>query len=140
MNPVAMYVVRFMEAHPHPALRLRELLTPVADAVDRSLSVERLREVLSEYPDTFRILDPWQGPWRVTEIGEPNTGDAWVVLLTQPESASSTPRGAIGTLRESVRWLARAIDERSALSVSRWYAIALSERASRKVLARRAAA
>lgn len=140
MNPIATYVVRFMEAHPHPALRLSELLAPVADAVDRSLSVERLEEALSEYPDTFRILDPWKGPWSTADLGAPVAGGAWVVLLDEPSPSSPPMRGAVGTLRESVRWLARTIDARSALSVSRWYAIALSERESRKALARRAAA
>ncbi len=139
MNPIAMYVARFMQAHPHPALRLSELLGPVGEAVDRSLSVERLEEVLSEYPDTFRILDPWTGPWRTPDVGASVAGGAWVVLLDEPSPATPPPRGTVGTLRESVRWLARAVDGRSALSVSRWYAIALSEREARRALARRAA-
>jgi hypothetical protein len=140
MNSIATYVVRFMEAHPHPALRLNELMPSVADAVDRSITVERLRETLAEYPHTFRILDPWQGPWRVADAAAATTGDAWVVLLNHPSPSTATPRGAVRTLRESVRWLAREVDERSALSVSRWYAMALSERESRKALASRAAA
>ena len=140
MNPIAIYVERFMEAHPHPALRLSELLPPVADAVDRSLSAERLEEVLSEYPDTFRLLNPWQGPWQVGDLGVPLIGDAWVVLLGRPSPSSPSPGGAVGTLRETVRWLARGIDERSALAVSRWHVIALSERETRKALTRRAAA
>jgi hypothetical protein len=38
-----------------------------------------------------------------------------------------------------VRWLGRGIDPRSPHDVSRWYAIALAERAVRAAVARRAA-
>jgi hypothetical protein len=39
-------------------------------------------------------------------------------------------------LRESVRWLGRGVDGRSALEVSRWYAITLAERDARAALVR----
>jgi hypothetical protein len=139
MNPIATCAARFMEDHPHPALRLGELLGPVSDRVDRSLTVERLREALSEHPDAFRILDPWNGPWRLADAGAPGREEAWVVLLDTGASPPTVPAGLAVTLRESVRGLARGVDERSALSVSRWYAIALTERESRRALARRAA-
>jgi hypothetical protein len=42
-------------------------------------------------------------------------------------------------LRETVRWLGRGVDPRSAREVSRWYAIALAERALREAVAKRAA-
>jgi hypothetical protein len=42
-------------------------------------------------------------------------------------------------LRESVRWLGRGIDPRSPREVSRWYAIALAERALREAVLKRAA-
>ncbi|MDZ7780287.1 MAG: hypothetical protein U5R14_10210 [Gemmatimonadota bacterium] len=157
MNPIATHTAAFMESHPHPALRLGELLPPMADRVDRSLTLLRLREALSEHPETFRILDPWKGPWRtvvpapseVTGVGAGHesrhgghgdpAGDVWVVLLADPSGDPGPAGGAQLTLRESVRWLARCIDARSPLSVSRWYAIALAERESRRALTRRVA-
>lgn len=162
MNPIATCAVSFMEGHPHPALRLSELLPAVADQADRSLTLDRLRQALAEHPDSFRLLDPWKGPWRsaaparseipsmgVGYAGRParrgdgrdadRTGDIWVVLLTEAAGSAGPSIDAHLTLRESVRWLARCIDTRSALSVSRWYAIALAERESRRALARRSA-
>lgn len=157
MNPIATHTASFMEAHPHPALRLGELLGPIADRVDRSLTLDRLREALCEHPEAFRLLDPWKGPWRTvvpapSEVPGRRAGSdtrqgqrpdpaegVWVVLLVVPSGAPGSATGAQLTLRESVRWLARCIDARSPLSVSRWYAIALAERESRRALARRAA-
>lgn len=149
MNPVASCAATFLEAHPHPALKIGELLTPVAERVDRTLTSRRLRHALSEHPDVFRLLDPWTGPWRTLhhhdrarEADAPRDPDldVWVVLLTRP-AASAPPPGTPAlhlTLRESVRWLAGCVDERSPLSVSRWYALALAERDARRALARRA--
>jgi len=164
MNPLACCAATLLEAHPHPALRIGELLGPVADRVDRSLTPRRLRQALTEHPETFRLLDPWTGPWRTLSTG-PSAGtrppdtdtdtpsgpsrptgpgiveldaDVWVVLLTRPTAAASTEPAMSLTLRESVRWMARSVDDRSPLSVSRWYAIALSERECRRALARRA--
>lgn len=159
MNPIATCAASFLEGHPHPALRLSELLPAVADQADRSLTLDRLRQSLSEHPESFRLLDPWKGPWRFAEsvpseiagfrtgtnpaIGSrtdaERTGDIWVVLLKDASRALGPSTDSHLTLRESVRWLARCIDTRSPLSVSRWYAIALAERESRRALARRSA-
>lgn len=140
MNPIATCTEHFMAAHPHPALRIGEILAPVAERIDRSLTARRLRAALAEHPDTFRLLDPWQGPWRVRPDSGPATeADVWVVLLPTAEGGDRSPAGPATTLRESVRWLARGIDPRSPLSVSRWYAIALAERESRRAIAQRSA-
>lgn len=137
MNPIATCTEHFMAVHPHPALRIGEILAPVADRVDRSLTAGRLKSALAEHPETFRLLDPWQGPWRVHAESTPATeADVWVVLLSGM-SGEGTAGGPVTTLRESVRWLARGIDPRSSLSVSRWYAIALAERESRRAIAKR---
>jgi len=166
MNPVAHCAAALLEAHPHPALRIGELLGPVADRVDRSLTPRRLRQALTEHPETFRLLDPWTGPWRTLttrpaagaeSLGATSSGgapralgqgtgpggaepdaDVWVVLLTRPSAATSMEPAMHLTLRESVRWIARSVDDRSPLSVSRWYALALAERECRRALARRA--
>lgn len=143
MNPIATCTEHFMAAHPHPALRIGEILAPVAERADRSLTAARLRTALAEYPETFRLLDPWQGPWRArvasTSRNEADAdADVWVVLLADGGGGVG-PAGPVTTLRESVRWLARGIDPRSSLSVSRWYAIALAERESRRAIANRTA-
>lgn len=140
MNPIATCTEHFMAGHPHPALRIGELLAPVAERVDRSLTTGRLRAALAEHPETFRLLDPWQGPWRVPAESAPATeADVWVVLLPGAGGQERPAGGPVTTLRESVRWLARGIDPRSSMSVSRWYAIALAERESRRAIAERSA-
>ena len=48
----------------HPALLLGELVELIATSVDRGLTAARLRTILEDHPDTFRILEAWQGPWR----------------------------------------------------------------------------
>lgn len=65
-------------------------------------------------------------------------GDAWVVAVEGPDTPPDAPRPAV-RLRESVRWVALGLDGRSRIEVSRWYAIALAERATREAVARRAA-
>jgi hypothetical protein len=122
---------------------MAELLGPVAERVDRSLTLERLKHALAQQPAVFRLLDPWRGPWRPVGVDAgTGPGEVWVVLVRDPagppQAAGARP-GTVEVLRESVRWLARAVDDRSTLSVSRWYAMAISERESRKALARRAA-
>lgn len=138
MNPIALCAEDALRSHTHPALRLSELVEIVAERVDRGLDANRLRAVLQEYPDRFRLLEPWSGPWRSEGSPRASRGDAWVVVVTDPDDPPDVPRSAL-KLRESVRWLSRGIDARSAVEVSRWYAIVLSERAVREVVAKRAA-
>jgi hypothetical protein len=144
MNPIAAQAETALRRHAHPALRLSELLELVAERIDRGLDARRLRAILEEHPERFRLLDPWRGPWRSASApAGPHTmrEDGWVVLVTDPAAppcAVATSRMAF-KLRESVRWLGRAVDVRSSVEVSRWYAIVLAERASREAIARRAA-
>ena len=142
MHPIASCAERTLREHVHPALRFSELIELVAELMDRTLDVPRLRAILQGHPDRFRILDPWQGPWRSVvgdHVAEARGHGAWVVLVTDPGDPPAEPRAAAVKLRESVRWLARGIDPRSATEVSRWYAIALAERAAREAVVRRAA-
>jgi hypothetical protein len=141
MNPIAAFAESTLRQHAHPALRMRELVALVAERVDRTLDCARLRAVLEGYPDRFRLLDPWRGPWRgarAAHADEPSQLDVWVVAVGEP---GDPPHGAPAAvkLRESVRWLGRGIDPGSPSDVSRWYAIALSERAVREAVVRRAA-
>jgi hypothetical protein len=141
MNPIAAFAENALRESMHPALRLRELVELVAQRVDRSLDGPKLRAVLETYPDRFRILDPWRGPWRSVLAGDPEGAlgcDVWVVAVTAPDRPPDGPPVAI-KLRETVRWIGRGIDPRSQREVSRWYAIALAERALREAVTRRAA-
>ena len=141
MNEIVQSAERLLREHPHPALKLSELHELVAERFDRSLDPQRLRALLEEYPQLFRVLDPWRGPWRPTR--GPASGsasrDPWVVVVTDPGAGDQPTRHTTMRLRESVRWLSRDVDPRSAHEVSRWYAIVLAERAARRVIERWAA-
>jgi hypothetical protein len=139
MHAIARCAETALRSSPHPALLLGELVELIAKSVDRGLTPARLRTILEDHPDTFRILEAWQGPWRSREpaVREAHT-EAWVVAIAGPGSPSDTAGTAL-RLRESVRWLGRGVDPRSRLEVSRWYAIALAERSAREAVARRAA-
>lgn len=142
MDPIARCAEHTLRHSEHPALTLSELLESVSEAVDRTLDAGRLRAILETHPERFRILEPWRGPWRSTTgtlTAREGTGEAWVVAVNDPASPSDGAGPAVVNLRESVRWLARGVDARSPAEVSRWYAIAMSERAARTALARRAA-
>jgi hypothetical protein len=142
MNPIALCAENALRQHPHPALRLSELVELVAERVDRTLDESRLRAILESHPDRFRILDPWRGPWRAAaadDHAEARHRDIWVVAVVEPSRPPDHAGPTALKLRESVRWLGRGIDPRSPLEVSRWYAIALAERAVREAVARRAA-
>lgn len=140
MNPIAAATEQVLRDHPHPALTLGELVDLLRH-VDRSLDETKLRGVLERYPDRFRILDPWGGAWRALLAEGPNgrSRDVWVIMVEGPTAppAGATPVALL--LRESVRWLARGMDPRSPGDVSRWYAIALSEREARAAFLERAA-
>ena len=142
MDPIALCAERTLRQSEHPALKLSELLKSVSEGVDRTLDARRLRAILEAHPERFRILEPWKGPWRGTFESAATAGvaaEAWVIAVTDPDGPPAGAAQAAVRLRESVRWLARGVDARSPGEVSRWYAIAMSERAVRTALARRAA-
>lgn len=141
MNPIAHFAEQALREHPHPALRLSELVELISARVDRTLDADRLRAELERYPDCFRVLDPWRGPWRTlrrAHAARERARDVWVVAVRDP-GGGVAPAGAALKLRESVRWLGRGVDPRSPREVCRWHAVVLSERAARTALARRAA-
>jgi len=142
MHPIAHCAERALHQHPHPALRLSELVALISERVDRSLDEVRLRAILEVHPDRFRILDPWRGPWKVGLEGPPEAWerrDAWIVALTDPADPPDHGAPATLRLRESVRWLGKGVDPRSPSEVGRWYALALSERSLRAAVSKRAA-
>lgn len=138
MNAVARCAEVALRAHPHPTLRLSELVDLVAELVDRGLTAPRLRAILEDHPERFRIIEPWRGPWRPrVQAVQEGIAQAWVVAVSDPGDRPGAPRTAL-RLRESVRWLGRGLDPRSRMDVSRWYAIVLAERATREAVVRRA--
>ena len=136
MHPIVQRAEILLQSHTHPTLRLAELLRLLQRDVDQTLTEPRLRTLISEHPGRFRLLESWQGGWRQVASGtEPAT---WVVAVG---NAAPPPNGAPPghLLRESVRWLGCGLDARSRTDATRWYAIALTERATRKAFVRRAA-
>ncbi len=131
MNPLADYAHEAVRTHPAAAMRLSDLLLSVAPRADRSLTVPRLRRLLSDHPDRFRIVDAWDARW--PEACDPDRAEerAWVVAVDD-RCALLTKRA--GRLRESVRWLSRAIDPRSTADLGRWEEIAVEEEALRQLL------
>jgi hypothetical protein len=138
MNTIALHAESALLSTPHPALRLSELLDVLAGRLDRGLTAARLRASLEDHPERFRILEAWRGRWRAGDDPGETAGHTWVVVITDPGDPPDTPKTAL-KLRDSVRWLGRGLDGRSRMAVSRWYAIALAERATREAVVRRAA-
>ncbi len=143
MNEIVRQAEAALRRHAAPALRLRELLRLVRTRTsDRTLDARLLLTLLEEHPDRFRVLDPWQGPWRLAGIaGDTGEGaeDPWVVLVTDPgEQDLADPRLA-ARLRESVRWMARGIDPRARRELIRWHAMMIAAEDARALLVRRAA-
>ena len=141
MNPLASHAQAILRDHPHPALPLHELLEMIAERFDRGLDSARLRAVLKEYPEAFKLVEPWNGPWLFLDPSGADhpCDEMWVVLLTPPDSRAIGHDPTVWTLRESVRWLARDLDPRSRADVSRWYSIVMAEREARLRLQGRAA-
>lgn len=142
MDPIATCAERTLRRSMHPALKLSELVESVSDILDRTLDAGRLRAILEAHPDRFRILEPWDGAWRAARghlMAREGASEAWVVAVSDPDEPPDGAGPAAVTLRESVRWLARAVDTRSRDDVGRWHAIAVAERTARSALERRAA-
>ena len=138
MNPIALCAEAALRAHPRPAIPLSELVERVAPRIDRSLGSDRLRAILEEHPQRFRVLEPFPAPApRRPDPGHPPDrlatavveGEPWVAWIGEPGEAPEMTKVAL-TLRESVRWLTRGVDPRSRVEVRRWYVIVLSERSA----------
>lgn len=147
MDPLVQAAEDALLVHPHPALRLAELVTLLTEKVDRSLTEDRLRRSLDLHPDRFRILETWQGraptpgirgPDEAAPAGRSARGDAWVVALGDPPGPDAPGRPVGLRLRESVRWFARGMDGRSVLAAGRWYAVVMEDREARRLLGPRA--
>ena len=144
MDRIAQAAQDVLLGHPHPALRLAELLEVLTEHVDRTLNEERLRRSLEGHPGHFRILEAWRRRWPTIAgesdstrpgVARPDQRGAWVIAVNgAPEPPERSTSGV--RLRESVRWLGRGLDDRSRLAVGRWYAIAVAERDARRVIAR----
>ena len=118
MNTIAMHAESALRSTPHPALRLTELLDVLSGPYDRGLTAARLRSILEDHPERFRILESWRGRWRAGDDPGESADHTWVVGVTEPGEPPDTPKTAL-RLRESVRWLGRGLDGRSRMAVSR---------------------
>ena len=129
MSTVVDHAERALLAHQHPALRLSELLALAAE-MDRTLDGRRLRSLLEDHPGRFRVLGAPSG-------AEASGADEWVVAVGRNgrEAGRSDPAGR---LYDSVRWLGVGVDHRSRSAVGRWHAIAIADRAARRVVSRAA--
>jgi hypothetical protein len=139
MNLIAERAAAALRQHPHPALRLDELLTLVADRLDRNLTRERLRAILEDHPGEFRIIGASVGTWDTSPECDAMTRRCgpWVLSIA-PEPGGTEPPHPVPALRESVRWVGRTIDGRSRMDIGRWDGLAMSERATMRALQRRA--
>jgi len=140
MEAIMNHAEEVLRQHAAPAMALIEL--------HRQLRVRRpafapscvsLRVMMENCPDRFRVLDPWRRPW-VGPRDERGGEAVDVVVMTITRGSSSDGLLAPGErLRESVRWIARAVDVRSPGNVGRLYALLLAEDGARPLLTRRAA-
>lgn len=98
----------------------------LVEAVNREIGgpemgPEDLLRSLRSRPDLFRTLDPLVGPWRrLATVHWADGGwapDTWVIGL----SPGRRPRSAfVSRLNESLRCLAKQVDERSTTATARW--------------------
>lgn len=138
MDPIVADAADILRRHPAPGLPLRTLLELLVRGGGASgVDAARLRMLLEARPDRFRVLDPWRGPLSVLApalgaVG--GDGDAWVAVLDDPEAMEAPgPRVAL-RVRESVRWLARAVDGRATRELARWQRLLHVESATRVAL------
>ena len=138
MDAISATALQVLAEHPHPAIRMSELLEPITERVDRTLDARRLLGYLKRRPKLFTVLDPLRGPWRGLAPREAYGGrvsDPWVLGPTGPISGRPEERSA-AVLRDSVRWLAHGIDVDSPTEVSRCFSILLSAREARNAWGR----
>lgn len=141
MDPVAVRAAAVLARSPSPALRLSTLLELLGrEEPPARMDAGALRRILERYPQTFRFLDPWRGPWCPTRDrtpSDPTSVEAWVMTVEDPGSGD-LPAAGLPKLRESVRWLARAVDMRSSVQVARTHGFVLAEGEARAALKRAA--
>ena len=142
MDPIASHAEAVLRHHPAPALRLSELTELLRSDLPRTtLDATALRHRLERYPETFRFLDPWRGPWCHTRgrfPAELGASEPWVVVVADPGVDGQRGATTLSRMRESVRWIVRAADPRSPREVSRVYGIVLEEQEARGALNRAA--
>lgn len=142
MDSVASRAAEVLARHPAPALRLSTLLEIMSGEEPRiRLDEAALARHLERYPETFRFLDPWRGPWCHTRgriPAELGSGEPWVVVVADPGAGDQVGRTDLTKLRASVRWLAGTADPRSCREVGRAHGMVLGEREARNALRRAA--
>jgi hypothetical protein len=135
MNRIAERTHQLLTRHPAPALDLGEVVRLI-EREDPLLArdEESVFRLIRSRPDLFRVLDPWRGAWRtlaegmVVARGSAETTAGWgqqkrpwiVALPPSTEQVGTDQHPLVGRLRESLVWLARALDHDSVAALSRW--------------------
>ena len=143
MEPILEAAEAFLRRHTAPAVRLSELLRIVQTTTHQpGLDLDRFRRALEADTRRFRLLDLWRGPWRHLGAADARAiiGDPWVLAVTSPgpDDEGAAGRDVLLRMKESVRWLGIAVDPLSPRDLSRWHALALGERRTRRRLERAA--
>lgn len=138
---------RILARHPAPALPLRELHRQVALArPGPTPTAESLLARIRSRRRSFRILDPWRGPWRVLRsrsdeatrraLRDAGLGlEPWVMAADRTaEGQPDRPDPAVPLLRTTMHHLSLAIDRDSASALARWILLLREERAIRRRL------
>ena len=140
MEAIMNHAEEVLRQHAAPAMTLIELHRCLRERRPaHAPSCASLRVLMDNCPDRFRIVDPWRRPWlgaREERGGE--AVDVVVMAITRgsPNDGHLAPSER---LRESVRWIARAVDLRSPGNVARLYALLLAVDGARPLLRQRAA-
>ncbi|MEM7417628.1 MAG: hypothetical protein AAF389_19225 [Gemmatimonadota bacterium] len=135
MKTIADHAERTLLRHANAAMRIDRLRAALAERIDHTLTSHRLRAVLEDDPDRFRIVDAWNARWPEVRATDDHP-HAWVVALDRPERIETS--GAT-RLKESVRWVGRSVDGRARLEAGRWWEIVAAEEPTRQALASPAA-
>ncbi len=116
------HIEEVLRSHATAAIPLEELLRILLEEHDRTLDLERLRMTLLDHPGRVRLVDS------ITTLacGGAVHRRSWVVSVALPDSRDFG-RHPRERMRESLRWVARGLDHRSTLAVSRWEALASAE-------------
>lgn len=138
MDPIVSAAEQILRQDPAPGLPLADLTDHLRRHMDDGrLTPEGVRTRLESEPGLFRVLDLHPGPLEgLSALEELGASRAWVAVLGDPASADPTPHspGLSQRVRDSVRWMAGRVDDRSSRDVARWRRLLVAEARTREQL------